>query len=191
MQTRHSWGIALMRATLCILVWLAIGSRAAAVQEPVTPTPTPVPPACIGDCNHNGTVTVEELITMVDIALGNIGDVSCVAGDGNDDGGIDVAEIITAVNATLHGCPATAAVTVTPSPTDTPPTCGDGHIQPPEACDDGNTINGDGCSNCQVDLQYMCFGEPSQCFIVNCGEPIATCSGGPAVPTPTPTPPPP
>lgn len=30
------------------------------------------------------------------------------------------------------------------------PSCGDGHIDPGEECDDGNTIDGDGCSaNCQ------------------------------------------
>jgi cysteine-rich repeat protein len=176
-----------MRATCCILVWLALGSRAAVGQGLVTPTPTPPPPACVGDCNHNGVVAIEELITMIDIALGNIGDASCVAGDGNDDGRIDVAEIITAVNAALHGC--SAAPTATPTPT--PSTCGDGHIQPPEGCDDGNTMDGDGCSNCQVEPQYMCFGEPSQCFIVFCPEPLKTCSGGPVAPTPTETPPPP
>jgi cysteine-rich repeat protein len=31
-----------------------------------------------------------------------------------------------------------------------PPSCGDGHITPPEQCDDGNTVNGDGCDvNCR------------------------------------------
>ncbi len=31
--------------------------------------------------------------------------------------------------------------------------CGDGLVLPPEACDDGNTVNGDGCdSNCKVEL---------------------------------------
>ncbi len=34
-----------------------------------TPTPTPMRP-CMGDCNRNGQVTVDELVTMVDIALG-------------------------------------------------------------------------------------------------------------------------
>ena len=31
-------------------------------------------------------------------------------------------------------------------------TCGDGVIDAGEACDDGNATNGDGCSNCQVDI---------------------------------------
>ena len=39
-----------------------------------TPTaaPTPIPPLCIGDCNGDGTVTVDELITGVNMALGTI-----------------------------------------------------------------------------------------------------------------------
>jgi len=29
------------------------------------------------------------------------------------------------------------------------PTCGDGVVEAPEECDDGNTLNGDGCDNCK------------------------------------------
>ena len=33
-----------------------------------------------------------------------------------------------------------------------PPVCGDGHLDPGEECDDGNTQNGDGCSStCQIE----------------------------------------
>jgi uncharacterized delta-60 repeat protein len=35
---------------------------------------------------------------------------------------------------------------------DTPPICGDGYLDSSEQCDDGNTINGDGCSStCQIE----------------------------------------
>src|SRR5471032_871374 len=35
---------------------------------------------------------------------------------------------------------------------DTPATCGNGVVDPGEACDDGNTNNGDGCSStCQTE----------------------------------------
>ncbi|MFH1725559.1 MAG: LamG-like jellyroll fold domain-containing protein, partial [Elusimicrobiota bacterium] len=45
----------------------------------------------------------------------------------------------------------------------TPP-CGDGALEAPEACDDGNTSNGDGCSAaCAVEAGYVCGGEPSVC----------------------------
>jgi len=37
------------------------------------------------------------------------------------------------------------------------PTCGDGVVQPPETCDDGNTISGDGCSTtCQKEHSILC-----------------------------------
>jgi cysteine-rich repeat protein len=42
--------------------------------------------------------------------------------------------------------------------------CGDGAIGAFEACDDGNTDPGDGCSNlCAVEPSFECSGEPSVC----------------------------
>ena len=60
---------------------------------------------CVGDCNGNGTVTVDEILTMVNIALGNTPVTACEAGDANHDGEITVDEILTAVNNALNGCP--------------------------------------------------------------------------------------
>lgn len=79
-------------------------------------TPYTAHAACVGDCNHDGEVTVDELIDMVNVALGSA-QASCSAGDANADGEITIDEILTAVNATLNGCPATA--TPTPSGTAT------------------------------------------------------------------------
>jgi hypothetical protein len=60
--------------------------------------------ACIGDCNSNAHVTVDEILTMVNGALGK-SDVSvCRVGDANRDGQITVDEILTAVNNALNGC---------------------------------------------------------------------------------------
>lgn len=61
--------------------------------------------ACIGDCDGNSAVTVDEIITMVNIALGNQNVSSCLAGDGNSDGLITVDEIVSAVTNALNGCP--------------------------------------------------------------------------------------
>ncbi len=42
--------------------------------------------------------------------------------------------------------------------------CGNGMIESGEACDDGNTTNGNGCSStCTVETGYTCTGSPSQC----------------------------
>ncbi len=72
--------------------------------------------ACVGDCDGGQSVTVDELLMMVNIALGNT-DVSCDAGDANGDGHITVDEILAAVNIALGaGCP------LSPTPTRTPPT---------------------------------------------------------------------
>jgi hypothetical protein len=70
-----------------------------------TATPSNTPIACVGDCNHSSEVTIEEIISMVNIALGNSAVSACLAGDANSDGEIDVTEIIAAVNSALNGCP--------------------------------------------------------------------------------------
>ena len=72
-------------------------------SETATPTATPI--ACIGDCNDSGDVTIEEVITMINIALGSPPSSDCMAGDANGDGTITVNEIIAAIDNALHGCP--------------------------------------------------------------------------------------
>ncbi len=42
--------------------------------------------------------------------------------------------------------------------------CGNGILEGPESCDDGNTTSGDGCdANCQVEPCHHCSGQPSTC----------------------------
>lgn len=75
---------------------------------------------CAGDCDGSNDVTIDEIITLVNIALESATLASCTAGDRNSDGSIGVDEIITAVNVSLNACP----VVATPTPTATPePTC--------------------------------------------------------------------
>jgi hypothetical protein len=76
-----------------------------------TPTPTPTLPPCAGDCRGDGQVTVDEILTLVEIALGELPTSACASGDGNHDGQITVDEILVAVNHALNGC------VVTPTPT--------------------------------------------------------------------------
>jgi len=76
-----------------------------------TPTPTPSPSAtatavpCRGDCDNSGDVTIDEILTLVNIALGNRPVADCLAGDVNGDRQITVDEILRAVNNALNGCP--------------------------------------------------------------------------------------
>jgi hypothetical protein len=64
-----------------------------------------VQPACVGDCDGSTQVTVNEVITMVNIALGNADVAACVAGDQDGSREITIDEIIAAVNNALNGCP--------------------------------------------------------------------------------------
>src|SRR5512143_3186944 len=70
--------------------------------------------ACAGDCNGNAMVTVDEVVTMLDLALGEVAVSACLAGDVNGDDMIAVNEIIAAVNRVLDGC---TEPTQTPTPT--------------------------------------------------------------------------
>jgi Tol biopolymer transport system component len=91
----------------------ATATRTVTPTPPVTPTATPTQPGamvCVGDCNGTGTVTIDELIRMVNIALdvqsvcpGPQGN-GCLAGDSTCDCMITVDEIIQAVNNALAGC---------------------------------------------------------------------------------------
>jgi hypothetical protein len=74
-----------------------------ATQAPPTPTRTPGG-VCVGDCDGNGTVTVDEIVTMVNIALGNVPVTECEAGDSDGSGTVTVDEILTAIQNALNGC---------------------------------------------------------------------------------------
>jgi hypothetical protein len=63
-----------------------------------------MPGSCQGDCGSDGAVTVNEIITMVNIALGTANVSACTAGDADGSGDITINEIIAAVNNALNGC---------------------------------------------------------------------------------------
>lgn len=77
---------------------------------------------CPGDCDGSGSVTVDELVFGVRIALGleAVGD--CEAADTNRDSRVTIEEILQAVNAVLQGCDPTPSpypsVSVSPTPQD-------------------------------------------------------------------------
>ena len=62
-----------------------------------------VPASCAGDCGNDGHVTVDEVLTLVNIALGNAQPSACPHGvpSGAE---VNVALILQAVNAALDGC---------------------------------------------------------------------------------------
>jgi len=47
--------------------------------------------------------------------------------------------------------------------------CGDSYLTNSESCDDGNTVNGDGCNNlCQIETNWTCnvTVQPSLCYVI-------------------------
>lgn len=66
--------------------------------------PTELPPPCTGDCAGDGAVTVDEVILLVRIAVGEEAIGACAAGDRNADRSITIDGIVTAVGDALEGC---------------------------------------------------------------------------------------
>ncbi len=103
-------GDAAARSTLEVFVGVSTPTPAA--SETPTPTATPSatpthePRACVGDCGDDGAVTVDEIITGVNIALGVAPADQCPQFDVTGDDQVTVDEILQAVNLALVGCPA-------------------------------------------------------------------------------------
>jgi hypothetical protein len=82
-----------------------VPTRTPTPSPSVTPTPTvTTAPACVGDCNGDGVVMINELIIGVGIVLESTPLASCAAVDPNGDGAVAINELVAAVNAALTGC---------------------------------------------------------------------------------------
>lgn len=101
---------------------------------------------CTGDCDNSGSVTVDEIVTMVNIALGGTPVSACEAGDADGSGSITVDEIITAVNNALNGCPAAGAGGA-----------------PAEDCDNGGICVGGSNAGTACTAEGDCMGDGA-CF---------------------------
>jgi hypothetical protein len=80
------------------------GSATVTETLPPSPSPTTTSAVCAGDCDQGGSVTVDELVKGVNIALGVASVDICEEMDANGDGAITVDELIVAVNRALIGC---------------------------------------------------------------------------------------
>jgi hypothetical protein len=61
--------------------------------------------ACIGDCNGDHSVAINELLLGVNIVAGDAALSACAALDANQDGTVIISELVQAVNNALGGCP--------------------------------------------------------------------------------------
>lgn len=64
-----------------------------------------VAPACPGDCNYDGHVTVDELITVTGIVLGDGSLARCINVDADGNGAVTLADLVRSVDLSLDGCP--------------------------------------------------------------------------------------
>jgi cytochrome c peroxidase len=62
------------------------------------------PVDCPGDCNLDGTVDVNELVTAINLSLGTSSLALCVSSDPSGDGSVTIDEILRAVQDALNGC---------------------------------------------------------------------------------------
>jgi hypothetical protein len=94
-----------------------------------TRTPTPTPTLCVGACSLRGSVTIADLLSLVNVCLGTSSVSLCRAGDANRDGRVTIDEVLAAVNNARYGCgmpsptptrTATSTRTRTPTPSATP-----------------------------------------------------------------------
>ena len=130
--------------------------------------------ACVGDCNDDDRVLVNELVTMVNVALETTPLTACAAGDADQNGAIAVDEILAGVNHALAGC--TATTPLAPCSGAALTSCG-------AAC---GSDSGQGC--CTLTTPNGCFNpNDGSIAFTPCGtQPSAACllPGGP---TPTAT----
>lgn len=63
-----------------------------------------LPTACRGDCNSDGRVAIDELVTGVAIAQGSRPASDCQSLDADGGGDVSIDEVIAAVRSAIDGC---------------------------------------------------------------------------------------
>jgi hypothetical protein len=101
---------------------------------------------CVGDCTGDIQVTVDEIITMVNVSLEATPLSACAVGDANGDGFITIDEIIQAVNNARNGCIIDHQI------------CGNGNKDVGEDCDDGGTCVGGVNAGMDCTADSQCVG---------------------------------
>jgi hypothetical protein len=94
-----------------IAVAVAVGALAILAHR------APARAAGCPDCNADGSVAINELITGIAIALGDSALAACPSFDGDANGSVTIDELVAGIDAALSGCAATPTPTVSPTPT--------------------------------------------------------------------------
>jgi hypothetical protein len=82
-------------------------TRTSTPTRTATPTRTFTPPNgfCVGACTQPASVTVNDLLTVIEIAAGRTSVDECPSADANGDQQVSLEEVLQAVNNALDGCP--------------------------------------------------------------------------------------
>jgi len=91
-----------------LLIGAALAVATCAASNPAACAAVTANPACVGDCNGDGTVTVDELLIGVNIVLEQELPAACPAFTTDVNGAVSVDTLIVAVNHLLSGCPESA-----------------------------------------------------------------------------------
>jgi len=97
---------------LLVVLWLAVSVPAA---------------ACTGDCDGTGTITIQELVRGVNLALGAASVEECPRFDANRDRRVSIDELVAAVGAALSSCVVAIPNVLVNDRSDQP--CGSGCVQ--------------------------------------------------------------
>jgi hypothetical protein len=139
---------------------------------------------CVGDCNSDGQVLINEVVSAVNIFLENANVSTCGNADQNGDGQVLINEVVGSVNSFLDPstCPMvqggtptpttpagtstpTRTATKSPSPSPTPTAtlgaqvCGNGVKEGDEDCDDGGVCTGGDNAGTPCTAESDCTGE--------------------------------
>lgn len=109
-----------LRVATCAAASIGRIVFAFALMLPLATAQAASPTACGGDCNGDGTVTIDDVIVLVNIAGGSETTAVCLAGDLDANAAITIDEIVVAVGHVLQGCPVVGTATPSPSPTPEP-----------------------------------------------------------------------
>ena len=148
-----------MQRLLLVLAVLLLCMLTVPVQAQTatsTASRTPTLPPCVGDCNHDGVVSSDEVAvcrSSVDVGLS----VACLACDSNGDGLVSFGEFSLAARNAANGCPGMPTFTPTQTPTPSPPS-----FTP---------------SQTPTATAPLCVGDCDGDGVVSAGE-AATCCGG-------------
>jgi len=93
-------------ATPAAATWFVLVDRFEGAGEFQVAATTFAGKVCVGDCSGVGKVSIDDLVKMVNIALGLLPVSECPAGDPNHHGTITIDDIIQAVRNAQEGCPA-------------------------------------------------------------------------------------